>query len=473
MTDGNQLIEKLLSHAKAHLELSDYDLPCKRSLLRYILRVEDNTPAPVEQIMDGQSLKKELISYALEKGLTYGDSTSGFASFVMSLLSPLPSAVNKKFRTMREQLGAASACEYLYSLSVGDWGIDGLSLDKKTRLYSQDGPVEILVANTLSAEDGSPVEPRIEHCDCNDVVRSVSISLDGEECVLQYVSSLSRDEECFIYSKNKAFLPPFDTKINAMLDFIEYIPDYSITATNNPLFIAKNQPAFVAGRFTPTAFTVKPDFSLESKAYPDVEISLFHQINSGVRLQSFNRNTLERLSTEILTAWHNYQDQNIGLTGVQGDGAGQNFASVCVRYTKDGRYCVDIALTCKKSVPDGFGKAFSNFAGDLGPEALFGMVILTEKFNDVLKMISAVLTKKIPLDNSLFTERAPLYGFEEFLNGIIADLGYFKDEQKAQNQLKTAMTAAIKRAIKDKSPFGFDDDGTRSFKIFLSTVDVK
>ena len=81
MTDGNQLIEKLLSHAKAHLELSDYDLPCKRSLLRYILRVEDNTATPVDQIMDGQSLKKELISYALEKGLTYGDSTSGFASF--------------------------------------------------------------------------------------------------------------------------------------------------------------------------------------------------------------------------------------------------------------------------------------------------------------------------------------------------------------------------------------------------------
>ena len=75
-----------------------------------------------------------------------------------------------------------------------------------------------------------------------------------------------------------------------MLDFIEYIPDYSITATNNPLFIAKNQPAFVAGRFTPTAFMVKPDFSLESKAYPDVEISLFHLKFPAKKLCAFFQN---------------------------------------------------------------------------------------------------------------------------------------------------------------------------------------
>ena len=469
MTDGNLLIEKLLGHAKAHLELSDYDLPCKRSLLKHVLRVDDQTDVNFEQAVDSQALKSELISYALEKGLTHNDSTSGFASFVMGLLSPLPSAVNKKFRTMREQFGANSACEYLYSLSIGAWGIDGRLFNEKIKPYHQNGAFELLLADKPDSAETFVSKTTMDCNACVDTLRSVSLSLNDTECILQYANPTSRDEECHVCSQDGQALLSFESRVIAMLDFIEYIPDYSISSTNDPKFSAcTTTPTFIAGKFTPLAFTQKPDFSLSCNAYHDVEISLFHQINCGVRLQSFNRNTLERLAGEILTAWHTYREPSASALEVQTQ---QNYSSVLVRYTQDGRYCVDIVLTSNKN--RGEDKPLSAFDRLLNVESLFGRVVLKEDFNDALKMISAVLTKKIPLDSSLFGERATLHGYEAFVNGLTESLGYFKDEQKALKQIKTAVFEACQKAVASNSPFTFDDDGTRGFRIFLAGVDVK
>ncbi|MBQ3165725.1 MAG: hypothetical protein IJC01_00140, partial [Clostridia bacterium] len=288
MIDGRLLIEKLLNYGTACLELADYDVAVKRNLLRHVFRLFDGEIPQFKGSVNLNQLKDDVSRYACENNLVGEGDEVGFVNFVLGLLLPLPSVVNKKFRTMREQFGASAACGYLRSLSVCASCIDDYDCKNGLDRYCSDNGVEVLIPNEnyrsysvngdgccLCAESEGAFDTKGL---CGSL-RNVSLILNSRPWHMHYVNSLSRSEECLISSDDHSFNDVTESTIVSMLDFVEYIPDYSITVTNDldkRGVYSKDHDHFVAGRFSPALFEAKPTFSGVCTVYPDVEVSVYN-----------------------------------------------------------------------------------------------------------------------------------------------------------------------------------------------------
>lgn len=465
MIDGRILTEKLLNYAKDNLQLSDYDLSVKRNLLYYLLKVE---PLEVPYVNDDCSLTdtlNELTSYLIEKGISSADKTESFVSFILSNLLPLPSEVNKKFRALREKFGAHGACDYLYGLSLKGGAFKG-DFSKNATLY-------------LNSEEGdfylykSKEKPFIHSADFKGGVSNrVVLDLNGKEWNMRFVEPFISEKESIVTAYDGNRQVSLSDKVSAMLDFIEYLPEYSAQT----IYFEENKSS-QTGEFFRAGIkngSLKRDCActLSSVVYPDVEVSLSLFPQSVVRLQSFNRNTLENLSLEIIDKWLDYSDQLGGIYGRGGDGVSQNGIGVSVGYSKDNRYYTDILLV-KASDYLSSGDLVKEFTVCDLEFFLFNKYLLSEDLAEVTSSAIPFLTKKTPLSEETLSLASSLQTYKEVIEKIIADYGFIRDAQKAEGIFKKEVVNFILTKFNKNSAFTNDDEGLRFCKKFLSLSDVR
>ena len=118
MTKGKILIEKLLRYATKFLHLEQRDVIYMRNLLLREFKIDE----PIEDAGDlsfidtldvPDVIVSELEDYAMEKGFITEDYQRNlYSTYIMGLLSPLPSKVNQTFYKIKEEQGIEKACEY-------------------------------------------------------------------------------------------------------------------------------------------------------------------------------------------------------------------------------------------------------------------------------------------------------------------------------------------------------------------------
>ena len=123
MINGALLIEKLLEYAKTSLHLNERDEIFFRNILMREFKVEE----PISESLDlsyvseldvPDKLVQEIETFAIENELTEKGTENLYSTYIMGLLSPLPSKVNEEFKTIKKAQGVEKACEYFYNLSV-------------------------------------------------------------------------------------------------------------------------------------------------------------------------------------------------------------------------------------------------------------------------------------------------------------------------------------------------------------------
>ncbi len=489
MTDGKLLIEKLLTYAKDKLELSEYDVSVKRNLLLNLFKLDTTDLPSVPEGSNLSALDKELSSYVAENGLAEKGEESCFSRFVFGMLLPLPSHINKKFRTLREKFGAHSACDYLYGLSVNSGAFSGTDYSEKTeRFFSTDGGDFLVKKNDfdLQSQRFSSNYPECELCTTSEgyygnasfnggSLRSVSLDLNGTEWKMRFIEPISKQRESVVSYCKHGEKPSICDTLVSMLDFIEYLPEYScdVTFEDSAFDVTESHASFSSGISESPIFNQKPTFTAVSEIYPDVEISVFNRDIGAVRLQSFNRNTLERLAVELLEKWQDYCDKGENIYGRGSDGISLNDSSVTVSYSHDNRYSIGIVFTCKKTESDYADATDYIFDFESSREALFGTFVLKNEVNSVKNAMIPVLTKKASLSDELFADGEVLCGYEEVLQRIIGECGYFKDAQKADSAVNGEIATRVFSMLRKKSAFSAGDDGVRALRRFLSTLDIR
>ena len=123
MVDGKILIEKLLRYAETFLHLSKRDEIYMRNLLLREFKLDEPIEDAgdlsfVEQLDVPDILVMDIEKYAIENGLIEQGKENLYSTYIMGILSPLPSKVNETFMRIKEQDGIESACKYFYDLSV-------------------------------------------------------------------------------------------------------------------------------------------------------------------------------------------------------------------------------------------------------------------------------------------------------------------------------------------------------------------
>ena len=110
MIDGKILIEKLLRYAVKHMYMNPRDVIYFRNLLLREFKIDEPTEdagdlAFVDALDVPDMLVADIESFAIENGLCEEGFENLYSTYIMGILTPVPSEVNRKFLEIKEKQG--------------------------------------------------------------------------------------------------------------------------------------------------------------------------------------------------------------------------------------------------------------------------------------------------------------------------------------------------------------------------------
>ena len=234
MVNGKYLVEKLIVYAKSFLYLAETDEIYMRNCLLASLRLS----SPLSEVPNLDFIKEmsvpdvlfdEIKDYSRENAIASDDTQATlFAASVFGMLTQKPSEINTTFSYLKEKMGAQAACDYLYNLSVMNNYIQKTAISKNLLWEYRDGDnvLEITINISKPEKDNkdimklakAPVDgekyPKCALCPENEGylgsythpprsnLRTVSLTLGGEDWSLQYSPYAYFNEHCIVFNKH-------------------------------------------------------------------------------------------------------------------------------------------------------------------------------------------------------------------------------------------------------------------------------
>ena len=513
MVDGKFLVEKLIAYAKAFLYLADLDEIYIRNTLLATLRLTapmKNAPNLdfIKEMSVPDILFDELKDYSRETGIA-GDETQAtlFAASVFGMLTQKPSEINTTFNYLKEKMGAQAACDYLYNLSVMNNYIQKTAISKNLLWEYRDGDnvLEITInlskpekdnkdiAKLVSAPQDGEKYPKCALCPENEGylgsythpprsnLRTVSLSLGGEEWSMQYSPYTYFNEHCIVFNKHHTPMQMTRQTITKLFDFIDILPNYFIGSNSDLPIVGGsilNHEHYQGGRHEMPMHKAKPRFVLTCEKFPDVEISILNWYNSAIRLTGYNKNTICEIGGDIVEAWKKYSDESVGI--VNSEEERHNTCTPIVRYLSDNKFCLEIILrnnSTSDRYPDGVFHAHPEYHNikkeGIGLIEAMGLYILPGRLKKQTEQIADILTGDAPFDPQKMTESDPLFVHKAMITELKRDNPVVEDKEKALEIITKRINETCVAILENTAVFKKDETGTLAFRRFLNTLSIK
>ena len=328
MIDGKLLIEKLLVYARTFLGLPELDEIYLRNTLLGIFKLSAPLLKPVNldyitELTVPDELIEEIEKYALENELVEDEIDSDlFANYIMGILSPRPSEVNRTFNSLHENIDAQTACDYLYNLSRMNYYIRQTAINKNIKWNADelDIPLEITInlskpeknnkdiAKLLTMPKNSEKYPACALCKENEGfyghaqqparsnIRTVKLSLGNETWFMQYSPYLYFDEHCILLNSEHTPMKIDGDTVDKLFDFIELFPNYFIGSNSDLPIVGGsilNHEHYQGAKHLMPLQKAKAFRTYKSAKYSDVTVEVLDFYNSVIRVYGFNRNTVQ------------------------------------------------------------------------------------------------------------------------------------------------------------------------------------
>lgn len=517
MIDGKLLIEKLLVYADAFLGLNALDVIYQRN---YLLRLfgfnsptkEKLTASMKEEIRSMQVpdvLIDEIMAFSLENKLAENDIEADlFANFVMGVLSPRPSEVNNMFMSLKEKRGSQTACDYLYNLCIKNYYIRKSAIDKNLKWDAdkQDIPFEVTinlskpeknnkdVAKLLTAPK-SEKYPECNLCKENEGfygtlthpartnLRTISLTLAGEDWAMQYSPYLYFDEHCILFSKKHTPMCVNGTTIERLFDFIELFPNYFVGSNSDLPIVGGsilNHEHYQGGKHVMPLHKAKAFETYKCDDYPDTTVEVVDFYNSVVRISGYNRNTVQALATEVIEKWKGYSDESVMIIA-ESDGVRHNTVTPIARFLSDSRYCIELILRNNLTTdeyPDGLYHAHPEYHNikkeGIGLIEAMGLYILPARLKRQFGAIADILAHKVEYNaDEISKEDNDLFVHRDMIAHLMKKHPRIKDLKKANAIITEYVNDVCSKILYNTSVFGKDSKGVLAFNKFLATCNIK
>lgn len=514
MIDGKLLIEKLLVYAQAFLGLNSLDIIYQRNMLLNLFKLSSPTKEVIdkEEILSLEvpdTLINEIMAYALENGIADNETDADlFANYVFGILTPKPSEVNSVFMSLKENLGSQSACDYLYKLSIKNYYIRKTAIDKNIMWNADklDIPLEITinlskpeksnkdVAKLLTAPQGDKY-PACALCKENEGfyghsaqaprsnIRTVSISLGGEEWGMQYSPYLYFDEHCILFNKTHTPMQMTGATVEKLFDFIELFPNYFVGSNSDLPIVGGsilNHEHYQGGKHLMPLQKSGALFAFKSEKYDDVSVEIVDFYNSVVRISGFNRNTVQALATDVIESWKVYSNESVGIIAST-NGVRHNTLTPIARFLKDNRYCIELILRNNRTseeYPDGIYHAHPEYHNikkeGIGLIEAMGLYILPARlkrqFNDIANILCHNVEYKI---NEISNPENDLYVHRDMIALLMKKHPHVKDFDKANTIITEYVNKVCAEILYNTAVFKKDNKGKIAFNEFLYSCGLK
>lgn len=513
MINGKLLVEKLITYAKAFLYLDDLDEVYARNTLLAELKLDSayNDVADTEYVKEmsvPDVLFDEIKDYALENSISEDDTSATlFASYLFGLLTPKPSVINQNFNYIREKFGAQEACDYLYRISVMNNYVQKTAISKNLGWTHKDGDnvLEITVnlskpeksnkdiAKLLSMPKQTDKYPACPLCKENEGylgnynhppranLRTISVTLGGEEWMVQYSPYAYFNEHCIAFNKNHTPMKMTGDTINKLFDFVEIFPNYFVGSNSDLPIVGGsilNHEHYQGGRHEMPMHKAKPLYKLSCEKYPDVEISILDWYNSTLRLTGYNRNTVCEFGSLIVDSWKKYSDESVSV--INDEKVRHNTCTPVARLLPDGKYCLEIILRnniTTEEYPDGVFHAHPEYHNikkeGIGLIEAMGLYILPGRLKRQTEEIASILTREKPFDCDALTEQDDLYVHRDMIKTLLKKNPSVSDRESADKLIKSYINDVCVKILENTAVFKKDEQGVIAFRKFLNTIDVK
>ncbi len=365
-------VEGLLAYGVQTGLVDPLDLTYTRNRLLEALELEGYDAEGVTPAKGSlEELLKALLDDAAERGLlpdntvTYRDL---FDTKLMGILTPPPSAVIQKFRSLYAE-DPKKATDWYYRFSCDTDYIRRYRIEKDLKWKTNTPYGELDVTINLSKPEKDPkdiaaaknappaVYPKCALCKENEGFagsvqasarqnhRILPMTLSGEEWRLQYSPYVYYNEHCILLSDHHSPMTINPGTFDKLLDFLQAFPHYMVGSNADLPIVGGSilsHEHYQGGRYTFPMERAVIEKEISFTGFPNVKAGIVKWPLSVIRLQSKDRKELTALATKILAAWRGYTDE-AAFIFAQTEGEPHNTITPIARM-RNGAYELDLVL---------------------------------------------------------------------------------------------------------------------------------
>ncbi len=510
MIDGKILTEKLLRYAETFLGLNKADEIYYRNLLLKELNIDEPLSIEVdlecvEKLDVPDTLVCDLENYAVENQLIEEWQKNLFSTYIMGILSPLPSVVQSEFIKIKNQSGIEQACKYLHELSVKNNYVQKTAIGKNLKWEYTDGDkyLEITVNLSKPEKDNKetaklltkPKNTKYPACMiCKENVgyqgtathparqnlRTVSLTLDGEKWFVQYSPYAYFNEHLIAISEAHTPMHVAGDTVRKLLDFVDFFPNYMIGSNASLPIVGGsilNHEHFQGGGHVMPMHNAPIKEEFKANRCPNVKVGVVDWYNNVVRLESSDREEISELATDIVNCWSKYFDEENGVYA-NTDGVQHNAIAPVCRKTANG-YLFDLILRnniTSEEYPDGVFHAHPEYHNikkeSIGLIEAMGLFILPGRLKKQIAMIASILAGETPYDYQALTEKDNYLNIHKEMIKQMVEEGLSDNVVNAEKRIVDRINKTCKNILDNTAVFKNTEKGRLGFERFLNACGI-
>ena len=454
MVNGSILTDKLLSYATDNLYLAVSDADFKRLILCQLLKV-DRSSTGKKRYSDVKlsDLKKDVCDYIEENKLS--EDVGYYSGLIFGTIIPLSSAIEKSFKLFREKMSAANAQQFFYGMMKAGGYITERAF---STLPTNSCRLSLCTADAISTDEKAGADERY-----------ITLNLIRDYFFgYEKVYDLAEQGKLFITNDGK--YDHDEDALDDMFEFIEYMPEYYVSASRYG--VGERPDKIITFKEKLPALLSVAVYSFKNELYPDVDISVTDWYLSDIRFSGYNKNTLIKLINDTANAWISYRAEKFAVSAVN-----KNYVQLVLKLMPDGKYVADMLLRLTDSGAEKvkLGNKLDKYSiNNYSMTAAFGKFILSGEVDKLVSEAKSVLTGKTPFDpKGLSQKDSRLYPLSDVIVALMNVNGIYKDGAKAEAALYDKLYENAENALFSCDPFGKNEEGVLSLKMFLLSTDAK
>lgn len=509
-------VERLLQFALRHKMIEQLDVILSRNLLLDLFKLEEpyTEKTAFEELESPVEVLEKLLDYSFNIGLIDENTTTNrdlLDAKIMGLLMPRQSEVVQKFYKTYSEVGKKQATDEFYALSKASNYIRMDRIEKNLYWLSDGeyGALEITVNLSKPEKDpkeiaASKLRPQSNYPKCllclenvgfaghvNHPARQnhrvIPMKLNDENWYLQYSPYVYYNEHCIVFHENHVPMQISDKTFDRLFDFVAKLPHYFIGSNADLPIVGGSilsHEHFQGGRHEfPMAKAPIEDYFTNEK-YKDVTAGIVKWPMSVIRLSSFNKEELIRLSISTLKEWKNYTDKDADIyahSEVKGEIVPHNTITPIARINKEGQYEIDLVLRNNRTseeFPDGIFHPHKELhhikKENIGLIEVMGLAVLPGRLNTELTEIEKVLQgDSITLKAAVENENHMLHKHSAWIKELIKEYGTSCTKERAEEILKKEVGNKFLKVLLDSGVYKRNVAGIQGFTRFMKKLGFK
>lgn len=445
---------------------------------------------------DLEGLLKQMLDYAVEKGILSDDSIvyrDLFDTKIMGMLVPRPSEVICQFQKLYDEKGAKAATDWYYTFSQNTDYIRRyrIARDRKWKADTEYGEMDITINLSKPEKDPKAIAaaknakqsgyPKCQLCMENEGYagrvnhparqnhRIIPVTIQKNQWGFQYSPYVYYNEHCIVFnSKHIPMKIEHDTFVK-LFHFVEQFPHYFVGSNADLPIVGGSilsHDHFQGGNyeFAMAKAPIEKEFTV--KGFEDIAAGIVKWPMSVIRLSHKDYNRIIELADVILAKWRGYTDESAFIFA-ETDGEPHNTITPIARKRGE-NYELDLVLRNNITTEEHPLGVYHPHAElhhikkeNIGLIEVMGLAVLPSRLKSELELLAdAILTKEDLHKNEVLEKHADwVEAFLPKYNGIT--------KENVMDMIQREVGIVFGKVLEHAGVYKRDEAGRAAFQRFI------